>query len=189
VNSVLTGGIEKMATSTREVGTHAYGTSSTPAAQSSPMFTAMRDARYIMRFVFIVAPIIAGVDKLLYLVFDKSFLVDWYQYLWPAIKSIGISDFTFSLVVGIVEVVAGLVVAFRPDFGGYLVMAWLWGIVINLLLIPGYYDIALRDFGLSLGALSLARLSWPFYHGSPTLETGTTRQEPIREYASPPAGA
>jgi len=150
------------------------------------MFTAMRDARYIMRFVFIVAPIIAGVDKLLYVIFDKSFLVDWYQYLWPAIKGLGVNDFMFSLVVGVIEVVAGLVVAFRPDFGGYLVMAWLWGVVINLLLIPGYYDVALRDFGLSLGALSLARLSWPFYHGHSARHDDMTRQESVREYASPP---
>jgi len=175
-------------TSPPEVRAEAYGTSYTPAAQPSSMFTAMRDARYVMRFVFVVAPIIAGLDKLAYVVFDKSFLVDWYQYLWPAIKGLGVSDFTFSLVVGIVEVAAGLLVAFRPDLGGYLVMAWLWGIVINLLLIPGYYDIALRDFGLSLGALSLARLSWPSYHRQLAPETGTTRQETVREYASPPMG-
>jgi hypothetical protein len=171
-----------------EPGTAAQ-VSYTAAAQPASMATAMRDARYIMRFVFTVAPIIAGVDKLLYLAFDKSFLVDWYQYLWPAIKGVGVSDFIFSLVVGIIEVVAGLVVAFRPDFGGYLVWVWLWGIVINLLLIPGYYDIALRDFGLGLGALSLARLSWPFFHGYATTEAGPARQETVREYASPPAEA
>ncbi|HEX6512678.1 MAG TPA: hypothetical protein VF157_10290 [Chloroflexota bacterium] len=164
-------------------------TTYTETAQPGSMATAMRDARYLMRFVFTVAPIIAGVDKLLYLVLDKSFLVDWYQYLWPAIKGVGINDFVFSLVVGIIEVVAGLVVAFRPDFGGYLVTAWLWGIVINLLLIPGYYDIALRDFGLSLGALSLARLSWPFYHGLAETHGDMRHQESVREYASPPTGA
>jgi len=173
-------------TDMRNMGTRVDETY-TPAMHRDSMASAMRDARYIMRFVFIVAPIIAGLDKLLYLVFDKSFLVDWYQYLWPAIKGIGISDFTFSLVVGIVEIVAGLLVAFRPDLGGYLVMAWLWGIVINLLLIPGYYDIALRDFGLSLGALSLARLSWPFYHRDSTVDARTTGGDSVREYASPPA--
>lgn len=61
--------------------------------------------------------------------------------------------------VGVIEIAAGLVVLFKPRLGGYLVMLWLWGIILNLLLIPGYYDIALRDFGLSLGALSLARLA------------------------------
>jgi len=66
------------------------------------------------------------------------------------------------MIVGAIEIVAGLIVAFKPSFGGYLVAAWLWGIIINLLLIPGFYDIALRDFGLSLGALALARLSNQF---------------------------
>ncbi len=160
---------------------------STP--QPAGMAAAVRDARYIMRFVFTVAPIIAGLDKLLYLAFDKSFLVEWYQYLWPAIKGVGVNESIFYLVAGIIEVVAGLVVAFRPDIGGYLVSAWLIGIVINLLLIPGYYDIALRDFGLSLGAFSLARLSWPFFHASTAYEGQMTHQETVREYASPPAAS
>jgi hypothetical protein len=66
------------------------------------------------------------------------------------------------LAVGIVEVVAGIIVAAKPSIGGFIVAAWLWGIVVNLLLIPGYFDIALRDFGLSLGALALARLAHHF---------------------------
>ena len=139
-----------------------------------------------MRFVFVAAPIIAGVDKLLYLAFGHSFLVDWYQYLWPAIKAIGITPFIFFLVAGIIEVVAGLVVAFRPDLGGYLVMFWLLGIVINLLLMHNYYDIALRDFGLSLGALTLARLSQGLY-GRPFAAATTPQQQPVREYAAPPS--
>ena len=173
-------------TRVRDVGT-VSPTSYGAAPQPAGMATAVRDARSIMRFVFTVAPIIAGIDKLLYLFLDKSYLVDWYQYLWPAIKGIGVNDFVFSLVAGIVEIVAGLIVAFRPDIGGYLVSALLIGIVINLLLIPGYYDIALRDFGLSLGAFSLARLSWPFFHASMATEGEMTRQETVREYASPPA--
>lgn len=64
--------------------------------------------------------------------------------------------------VGVIEMIAGLIVAFRPRIGGYIVALWLWGIIINLLLVPGYYDIVLRDFGLSLGALSLARLARQF---------------------------
>jgi hypothetical protein len=62
-------------------------------------------------------------------------------------------------IVGVVEIVAGLVVAIAPRFGGYLVALWLWAIIINLLSIPGYYDIALRDLGLSFGALALAQLA------------------------------
>jgi hypothetical protein len=65
-------------------------------------------------------------------------------------------------VVGAIEIVAGLVVAVRPRFGGYLVAAWLAGIIVNLLVIPGFYDIALRDFGLLIAALALARLATAF---------------------------
>jgi hypothetical protein len=63
------------------------------------------------------------------------------------------------MIVGGIEIVAGLMVALRPRVGAYVVAFWLWGIIVNLLMIPGYYDIALRDFGLSLGALALARLA------------------------------
>ena len=67
------------------------------------------------------------------------------------------------MIVGLVEIVAGILVWFKPKYFAYLVMLWLWGIIVNLLLIPGYYDIALRDFGLSLGALAFARLAQQFY--------------------------
>jgi uncharacterized membrane protein HdeD (DUF308 family) len=63
------------------------------------------------------------------------------------------------MVIGVVEIIAGILVAVRPKWGAWIVAAWLWGIIINLLLVPGYYDIALRDLGLSFGALALARLA------------------------------
>lgn len=108
----------------------------------------------ILRLGFTIAPIIAGLDKFFHL------LTDWNQYLAPFIpQMLGISASTFMMIVGVIEIAAGLLVWFKPRFGGYLVMAWLWAIIINLLLIPGYFDIALRDFGLSLGALALARLA------------------------------
>ncbi|MFL6199358.1 MAG: hypothetical protein ACJ76J_09290 [Thermoanaerobaculia bacterium] len=111
-------------------------------------------AYQILRLGFTIAPIIAGLDKFFHL------LTDWNQYLAPFIpQMLGISASTFMMIVGVIEIVAGLLVWFKPRFGGYLVMAWLWAIIINLLLIPGYFDVALRDFGLSLGALSLARLA------------------------------
>lgn len=111
-------------------------------------------AYQILHVAFIIAPIIAGLDKFFYL------LTDWTQYLAPIVpQTLGIRATTIMLAVGVIEIVAGLVVWFKPRFGGYLVMAWLWAIIINLLLIPGYFDIVLRDFGLSLGALALARLS------------------------------
>ena len=111
-------------------------------------------AYQILHIAFTVAPIIAGLDKF------TNWLVDWSIYLTPLVPSLlPVSGDTFMYIVGAVEIVAGLVVFFKPRFGGYLVAVWLWGIILNLLLIPGFYDIALRDFGLSLGALALARLS------------------------------
>ena len=110
---------------------------------------------------FIVAPLVAGVDKF------TNFLTDWPQYLAPAV--VGLLPFsagTFMLFVGIVEIGAAALVAVRPRIGAYVVAAWLAGIVINLLLIPAYLDVALRDFGLMLGALALARLSEEFSPGA-----------------------
>jgi hypothetical protein len=106
---------------------------------------------------FAVLPIIAGFDKFFHL------LVNWDQYLAPlATQILPVSGHTFMLAVGVIEIAAGLLVAFRPRIGAYVVALWLWGIIANLLLIPGFYDIALRDFGLSIGALALARLSREF---------------------------
>ena len=120
---------------------------------AAPSDNAARQAFYILYIGFIVAPIVAGLDKFFHL------LVNWDQYLAPTIAGLlPTSPHTFMLAVGVVEVVAGIIVAVKPSIGGWIVAAWLWGIIINLLLIPGYFDIALRDFGLSLGALALARL-------------------------------
>jgi len=106
---------------------------------------------------FIVAPLVAGVDKF------THFLTDWNMYLAPAIAGLlPFSAHTFMLIVGVVEIVAAAIVALRPQIGAYIVAAWLAGIILNLLLLPGYFDIALRDFGLMLGALALARLSAEF---------------------------
>ncbi len=119
--------------------------------------TPAHQAYLLLYFGFIVAPIAAGADKFFHL------LVNWDQYLAPAIAGIvPVAPHTFMLAVGVIEVVAGLIVAMKPSVGGFVVAAWLWGIIVNLLLVPGYYDIALRDFGLSLGALALARLAVHF---------------------------
>ncbi|HEV8117365.1 MAG TPA: hypothetical protein VGQ32_02510 [Thermoanaerobaculia bacterium] len=108
----------------------------------------------ILRFGFTVAPIIAGADKFLHL------LTDWDKYLAPFVpNALGIQPHTFMLIVGAVEIVAGLAVAFAPRFGGYLVAAWLAGIILNLVSVGGFLDVALRDLGLLLGAVSLARLA------------------------------
>ena len=104
-----------------------------------------------------MAPILFGLDKFAHV------LVDWDRYLAPEISEhLPGSAHEIMYVVGAIEIVAGLIVALWPRFGGYLVAAWLAGIIVNLLLIGDYYDIALRDFGLLLGALALARLATAF---------------------------
>jgi uncharacterized membrane protein YphA (DoxX/SURF4 family) len=108
----------------------------------------------LLRIGFTVAPIVFGLDKF------TNVLVDWTQYLAPWINDIipGTASDAMYLV-GVIEIVAGVVVGLRPRYGAYLVAAWLAGIIVNLLTYSGYYDIALRDFGLMLAALTLARLS------------------------------
>jgi hypothetical protein len=118
---------------------------------------AARQAYTLLHTAFIIAPIVAGVDKF------TQLLVNWDQYLAPWIASLSpIGGHNLMLVVGVVEILAGLIVWFRPRFGGYLVAAWLGGIIVSLLTIPGYFDVALRDFGLALGAIALARLATIF---------------------------
>ncbi len=108
----------------------------------------------LLRTVFTVAPILFGLDKFF------NLLVDWPVYLAPWVDSIvpG-SPQTAMYVVGVIEIVAGVLVAVRPRWGGLVVAAWLLGIIVNLVTGPGYYDIALRDFGLLVGALALSRLA------------------------------
>lgn len=115
------------------------------------------EAYQILRVGFTVAPIVAGLDKFF------NLLVNWEQYLPPLANSlVGAYGHEFMLVVGVIEIIAGLGVFFKPKVFAYVVSAWLLLIVGNLLMIPGYYDVALRDFGLALGALALARLSGKF---------------------------
>ncbi|HEY5054456.1 MAG TPA: DoxX family membrane protein [Solirubrobacterales bacterium] len=108
----------------------------------------------LLRIAFTVAPIVFGLDKFF------NVLVDWEGYLAPWINDIVPGSASTAMhLVGVVEIVAGLSVALKPRYGAYLVAAWLGGIIVNLLTYSGYYDIALRDFGLMLGALTLARLA------------------------------
>ena len=117
-------------------------------------------AFWLLRIGFVVAPILFGLDKFAHV------LVDWDIYLAPEFSDLlNAEAHTLMYFVGVIEIVAGLVVAFRPRFGGYLVAAWLAGIIVNLLMMGDYYDIALRDFGLLLAALALARLATAFPSG------------------------
>jgi uncharacterized membrane protein YphA (DoxX/SURF4 family) len=111
-------------------------------------------AYLMLRIAFAVAPILFGLDKFF------NVLVDWPQYLAPWVNDLmpG-SGQDLMYVVGAVEVLAGVVVAIKPRYGAPLVAAWLAGIIVNLLTFSGWYDVALRDFGLMLGALTLARLA------------------------------
>ncbi len=114
-------------------------------------------AFWLLRLGFTAAPILFGLDKFAHV------LVNWDRYLAPEFADV-LPWTTHQLMyaVGVIELVAGLVVALRPRFGGYLVAAWLGGIIVNLLMQADYYDIAVRDFGLLLGALTLARLATAF---------------------------
>jgi hypothetical protein len=108
----------------------------------------------LLHWGFVAAPTLAGIDKFFHL------LTNWDQYLAPAVEKIlPFSGHTFMLLVGVVELIAALIVAVRPRIGAYVVAAWLAGIIVNLLVLGGYFDVALRDFGLLLSALALGRLS------------------------------
>jgi uncharacterized membrane protein YphA (DoxX/SURF4 family) len=113
-----------------------------------------RQAFFLLRTVFTVAPILFGVDKF------TNILTDWTIYLAPvATAVVPVTAQTFMFIVGVVEIIAGILVAVRPRFGSLLVAVWLLGIIINLLVLGNFYDVALRDFGLLVGALALNRLS------------------------------
>jgi hypothetical protein len=117
-----------------------------------------RDPRYqaflLLRIGFTAAPILFGLDKFF------NLMTDWPKYLAPWVNDLDPgSGQQVMYLVGAVEIVAGLVVALKPRYGGYLVALWLAGIVLNLLTYSGWYDVALRDFGLLLAALTLARLA------------------------------
>jgi hypothetical protein len=115
-------------------------------------------AYQILHWGFVVAPVLAGIDKF----FDK--LTDWSMYLWSPLGKLVGGAGTFMRIVGAIEIVAGCLVAFKPKIGAPIVAAWLVGIIVNLLLLGSYFDIALRDFGLFLAALALSRLASAFDH-------------------------
>ncbi len=111
-------------------------------------------AYQVLHFGFTVAPVLAGLDKFL------NILTDWSMYLAPVIaKALPVPAETFMRLVGVIEICAGIIVAVKPKIGGLIVCLWLAGIIINFLLAGGFYDIALRDLGLALGALALFFLS------------------------------
>ncbi|WMX43954.1 hypothetical protein RGF97_02490 [Streptomyces roseicoloratus] len=134
-------------------------TTTTPGTRRAALADPGYQAFVILRTGFTVAPILFGLDKF------ANLLVDWPSYLAPWIDDIVPGSAQAAMyAVGVIEIVAGVAVALAPRFGGWLVAGWLAGIIVNLLTIPGHYDVALRDFGLFLGAVALARLAQR-YHG------------------------
>ena len=126
------------------------GHSATRADHKDPA----EQAFLMLRTVFTIAPIAFGLDKF------AGILTHWEKYLAPWINDLVPGNaHQAMLAVGVVEVVAGVLVAVRPQIGGYVVALWLAGIIVDLLTLGGYYDVALRDFGLLVAALALARLS------------------------------
>jgi hypothetical protein len=132
----------------------AAGTESLPATSA---MTGSKQAFRILQLGFVVAPVVAGFDKFTHI------LVDWDKYLAPLVNNlVGGHGHELMLAAGVIEIIAGIGVALKPRIFGYVVSAWLLGIVVNLLLTGQYFDIALRDFGLALGALALVRLGQDF---------------------------
>jgi len=131
--------------------------SSTPTSRTRvELSDPTQQALWILRSAFVIAPILFGLDKFF------NVMVEWPRYLAPWLDRLVPGNAQeFMYVVGAIEIVAGLVVLFAPEFGGYLVAAWLGGIIVNLVTADPmrFYDVALRDFGLLLAALALARLA------------------------------
>ena len=113
-----------------------------------------RQAYLLLRTVFTVAPILFGLDKF------ANLLADWTGYLAPIVPdTLHLPAQTVMHAVGVIEIVAGILVALRPRIGSLVVAAWLIGIIVNLLILGAFFDVALRDFGLFVGALALNRLA------------------------------
>ena len=128
----------------------------------------------LLRIVFTLAPILFGLDK-----FANVLTDDWTRYLASQYNDIIPGSASDAMhIVGVEEIAAGVVVAVTPRFGGLLVAAWLAGIILSLLLVGGYGDIALRDFGLLLGALTLARLATAFPGGGSASERRASGAHP-----------
>jgi len=145
-----------MSSTTLESPSRLQANGHTPALVSSDVNTAAFQAFWLLRIAFTVAPILFGVDKFFnWSVHWPDYLAGWINNIVPG------SGQDFMYVVGGIEIAAGLLVAVAPRIGAFVVAGWLFGIVVNLLTknAPQYYDIALRDFGLMLGALTLGRLA------------------------------
>ncbi len=133
-----------------ELKSHSFLEEIMAKAFKEPAYQAFR----ILQFVFVVAPILAGLDKFFYL------MTNWNDYLSPfALQFVTGHERMFFGFVGVVEIIAGIGVFFRPGFFAYIISLWLVGIIVNLVMSGHYYDVALRDLGLLLSAIALGKLS------------------------------
>ena len=113
-----------------------------------------RQVQQFMRYTYGLVPIVAGLDKF------TNLLTDWKNYIAPSVNNaLPFSASTFMAIVGVIEIIAGIIVLIRPRLGGFIVMAWLIAIALNLLISGHYYDVAVRDLVMAIGAFSLAKLS------------------------------
>ncbi|WP_347158166.1 hypothetical protein [Pontibacter chitinilyticus] len=110
--------------------------------------------RTTLKLTYGIVPIVAGLDKFI------NLLTDWEKYLSPAVASmLPFTPHTFMLLVGVIEIIAGVLVFVRPRLGAYVVMAWLIGIALNLIMSGQYFDIAVRDLTMAVGAFTLAKVA------------------------------
>jgi hypothetical protein len=113
-----------------------------------------RQVQQLMRYTYGLVPIVAGLDKF------TNLLTDWKNYIAPSVNNaLPFSASTFMAIVGVIEIMAGIIVLMRPRLGGFIVMAWLIAIALNLLISGHYYDVAVRDLVMAIGAFSLTKLS------------------------------
>jgi len=113
-----------------------------------------RQVQQLMRYTYGLVPIVAGLDKF------TNLLTDWKNYIAPSVNNaLPFSASTFMAIVGVIDIFAGIIVLIRPRIGGFIVMAWLIAIALNLLISGHYYDVAVRDLVMAIGAFSLAKLS------------------------------
>ena len=116
----------------------------------------VRQVQQLLRYTYGLVPIVAGLDKF------TNLLTDWKNYIAPSVNNaLPFSASTFMAIVGVIEIIAGIIVLIRPRLGGFIVMAWLIAIALNLLISGHYYDVAVRDLVMAIGAFSLAKLSVP----------------------------
>jgi uncharacterized membrane protein YphA (DoxX/SURF4 family) len=135
----------------------ATGASANAAVSTHDRSDAAYQSFWLLRIAFTVAPIAFGIDKFFNgMVTWEKYLASWYNDIIPG------NAYTAMHIIGVVEIVAGVLVFLKPRYGAYVVAAWLAGIVLDLVTYSGYYDVALRDFGLLLAALTLGRLASKF---------------------------